>query len=87
MKIRLSFDGVTKHVELTDERVEPCPFCGSNDVALCNTHNSAYWMECQNCGAQVDGQSFAGFADGNEDEKHLESARSAISTWNHRIAQ
>ena len=87
MKIRVDYDKVTKHVELTDEQVEACPFCGSWGIALCNTHNSAYWMECQNCGAQVDGQSFADYADGNEDYNHLKSARSALDTWNHRIKQ
>lgn len=84
MKIRLAYDQVTKHVELIDEPVEPCPFCGSTDIALCNTHNSAYWMECQNCGAQVAGKSFAGHADGNEDCNHFKAARSALDTWNHR---
>jgi len=85
MKIRIDHDGVTKHVELEEEMIEACPFCGSTDIALCNTHNSAYWMECQNCAAQVDGQSFASYADGNEDERHFESARSALTTWNHRV--
>ena len=59
MQIKVDVDKVTKHVELTDERVEPCPFCGATDIALCNTHTAAYLMECQNCGAQVDGKSYA----------------------------
>lgn len=31
MKIQVHGDGLTKHVELTDERIEPCPFCGSEE--------------------------------------------------------
>jgi len=84
MKIRVDYDKVTKHVELTDELVEPCPFCGSKDIALCNTHNSSYWMECQNCDAQVHGRSFVDYADGNKDYRHIWAARSALDTWNHR---
>jgi len=81
MKSRLDYDQVTKHVGLEDEEVKPCPFCGSRDIAICNTHSALYWMECQNCGAQVDGKNYG---DRNDDESHLEAARSALSTWNHR---
>ena len=81
MKIKVDADEVTKHVELEDETVSSCPFCGSGDIAMCNTHKAFYWMECQNCGAQVDGRNYG---DLNDDESHLEAARSALATWNHR---
>lgn len=75
--------GGTKHVQLTDEEIKPCPFCGSDDIELCNTHTAAYWMECQECSAQVDGKSYEG-ASGKEEENHLMSAESAVQKWNCR---
>jgi len=72
----------TKHVKLEDESVRSCPFCGSGDIDLCNTHTALYWMECQSCGAQVDGKNRGDLDPG--DECHLEAARSALETWNHR---
>lgn len=81
MKIQKKADSQIKNVELEEEEVKPCPFCGSADIALCNTHTAAYWMECQDCGAQVDGHSYASLDD---DESHLASARSALEAWNHR---
>ncbi|GAI75176.1 unnamed protein product, partial [marine sediment metagenome] len=75
------YGGVLKHVELEKEEIKPCPFCGSADIAIENTHTALYWMECQNCGAQVDGKNYG---DLNDDESHLEAARSALATWNHR---
>jgi len=34
------------------ERLEPCPFCGSTDIVVENTHTPYYWGECQRCGAE-----------------------------------
>jgi len=82
MKIRIGCDKVTKHVELEEEEVNSCPFCGSVDIALCNTHTAAYWMECQDCGAEIDGKSYA---NSNTAESHLASAKSALANWNHRV--
>ena len=70
-----------RNVELEKETVRGCPFCGSRDIELCNTHTAAYWMECQKCGAQVNGTSYADFDD---EESHLKAARTALINWNHR---
>ncbi|NTG00048.1 hypothetical protein G6L30_07930 [Agrobacterium rhizogenes] len=37
------------------KEILPCPFCGSENVDLANTHTPAFWVECEDCGAQVDG--------------------------------
>lgn len=37
--------------ESTDEYLYPCPFCGSFNVEIHNTHTPYYWGECQDCGA------------------------------------
>lgn len=39
---------------------KPCPFCGSNDVVLNNTHTASFWCECTDCSATVHGESFKG---------------------------
>jgi hypothetical protein len=36
----------------------PCPFCGSESVAPTNTHTPYFSVECEDCGAEVSGQSF-----------------------------
>ena len=38
----------------------PCPFCGSDDLELCNTHTPSFWVECHGCEAQVHGEYFEG---------------------------
>lgn len=30
----------------------PCPFCGSGEIIVENTHTPCYQAECQGCGAQ-----------------------------------
>jgi Lar family restriction alleviation protein len=44
--------GFSIHGESTDEKLEPCPFCGSREVVVSNTHTNYYNGECQDCGAQ-----------------------------------
>ena len=34
----------------------PCPFCGSEDLELSNTHTPYFSVECQECGAEVHGE-------------------------------
>lgn len=38
--------------------LKPCPFCGSRDLELSNTHTPCFWVECSNCEAQVSGDYF-----------------------------
>lgn len=58
-----------------------CPFCGSLAIDLKNTHTPSYWVECDTCGAKVDGE----WGGDKEDMRaHKKSARSAIRKWNKR---
>jgi Lar family restriction alleviation protein len=38
--------------ESDTEKLKPCPFCGSRDVVVRNTHTPHYTAECDNCEAQ-----------------------------------
>jgi hypothetical protein len=38
--------------------LKPCPFCGSSDICLANTHTAAFWVECQTCDAEARGDAF-----------------------------
>lgn len=40
------------------EKMLPCPFCNSDDLHLRNTHTPYFWVECDSCGAQVNGKYF-----------------------------
>lgn len=73
--------GTTIDAIPTDEEVFPCPFCGSENVRLVHTWTAAYWVECENCGAQVDGDSYP---HDRSEEDHRLSAQSAIEAWNKR---
>jgi hypothetical protein len=55
-------------------KLEHCPFCGSRDIALVNTHSPYYWLECQNCDCQLT-------EDGGHDDSlagHKDSALAVI---------
>ncbi|WP_273794610.1 hypothetical protein [Brucella intermedia] len=40
--------------------LDVCPFCGGNDVDLANTWTPSFWVECEDCSAQVHGEAFEG---------------------------
>lgn len=74
------------HVKLeAQDKLLPCPFCGSEDLELNNTHTACYWVECSQCGAEVSGTAI--YSDSDKPEDHLEAAKSAISAWNRRQPQ
>lgn len=50
-----------------NEELKPCPFCGSKN--LCLIRNSWYWVQCNNCLAEIGVQ---------------ESEKDAIEKWNRR---
>jgi uncharacterized Zn finger protein len=39
------------HGENTDETYDSCPFCGSREIEISNTHTPSYRGECFACGA------------------------------------
>ncbi|MEE0145942.1 MAG: Lar family restriction alleviation protein [Senegalimassilia anaerobia] len=49
-------------------KLEPCPFCGSEDVT-CERFEDVYYVECLSCGAKV--ESYNG-------------AEAAVACWNAR---
>lgn len=60
-----------------------CPFCGSYDIELCNTHTPSYWVECEGCGAQIHGP----HSEYEDDARgHIDSANSAANAWNERFS-
>jgi len=81
MIIKRDADGVTLHVELDYEKLLPCPFCGSANPEVKNTHTACYWVECTQCGAQVSGDSYP---DPEKPISHSRAAMSAIDKWNKR---
>lgn len=81
MFIKRDADNVTLHAIPEGETVYPCPFCGSDDIQLRNTHAAYYWVECQGCRALVHGEPYE--ADHSE-SAHKMAALSAIKAWNTR---
>jgi Lar family restriction alleviation protein len=69
-----------------DDIVLPCPFCGSNDLELCNTHSASYWVECHGCGAEANGRAYG--TDTRSEKltlkQHRQAKRSALAAWNRR---
>jgi len=52
--------------------IKPCPFCGSDEIEIEQTHPEAIWFRCSNCGAETSA------AD------HVDKA---LSIWNQRYEQ
>lgn len=75
------------HFELepTDD-VKPCPFCGSRDLELQNTHTPSYRIECQSCPATISGEYGPDLVGGRygSERQHRASAESAVAAWNRR---
>ena len=64
--------------------LRPCPFCGSGNIELINTHTPSCWVECLDCEGQAHGEPVR--PKGNyQTRKHFEQAiKSAIKAWNRR---
>jgi len=82
------------NLTLTDKDIATlrgCPFCGSFDLELNNTHTAAYWISCNSCESEgmdvrVSGKCFSG---GYRSERiprkrHELAKKSAIELWNRR---
>lgn len=52
-----------------NEKIKPCPFCGSKKVDVCRTNENACWIRCAKCGA---------------DAPHDPTRKVAIRNWNKR---
>lgn len=76
--ISLTIDG--------NDNVRPCPFCGSGDIELQNTHRACYVVVCLGCDAEVHGESFGVYLKSeNLTMRHHKSAKqSALEKWNRR---
>ena len=89
-------EGFFIHGESTAlERLEPCPFCGSKDIRVSNTHTNHYWGECLDCGAQSGGagNEITGRKNGlfgtkaTAEKHHRESFAMAVKQWNTRATE
>jgi hypothetical protein len=52
----IGFSGSIVYVETEHGRLLPCPFCGSDDLEVCNTHTPSYWIACKSCDAEASGE-------------------------------
>lgn len=67
--------------------LKPCPFCGSHELEICNTHSPLYWVECGMCGAECPGESVEEASCATELEAldaHNRALLSAVENWNRR---
>lgn len=72
-------------------RLESCPFCGSANIVVENTHTPYYTAECDDCGAQ--GPHSGPTSTGGDhhirsrkkcEQLHREAMQNAIEAWNDR---
>ncbi len=54
------------------EPLKPCPFCGGKNLENCNTNDTAFWIECNSCGASLNSS---------------QSIEDALWKWNWRIGE
>jgi transcription elongation factor Elf1 len=55
----------------------PCPFCGSENLEVCNTHTPSFWIECGDCEASARGDFFP--------RSFAAAIQSASNVWNRRM--
>jgi hypothetical protein len=75
------------HLGITpQDTVRPCPFCGSDNIELHNTHRACYTVECVRCGAELMGKNYGGdiASDKLSRRHHTDAKRSALAKWNAR---
>jgi len=71
-----------------DQPLEPCPFCGSHDLEVSNSHTPSYSVECLCCEAEKCGAYHYGKKCKTERKAELEHRKaftSAIQEWNKRV--
>ena len=72
---------------VSKDKVLVCPFCGG-PPELQNTHTACYWIECQNCEAQVSGEAYGTNVSSQNLSlrQHQLAKNSAIKSWNKRFS-
>jgi Lar family restriction alleviation protein len=72
-----------------DMPLRPCPFCGSENITVVNTHTPSYTAECEDCGAQGPGVYYDGKlrSKAQAERAHRETFDQAIVEWNTRNAE
>jgi uncharacterized Zn finger protein len=70
------------------EHLKPCPFCGGEDLEVCNTHTAKYWVKCEPCGLEKAGEYVESAEQAQTEEQvisaHQEAFQSAVDGWNKR---
>lgn len=71
-----------------DLLVKRCPFCGCWELSITNTHTACYTIACDDCGAEVSGESFEKSWKSKKSKvsDHLRAIRSAADKWNLRVS-
>lgn len=70
-------------------KLKKCPFCGSADLEVNNTHTPSFWVECLNCSAEVHGD----YDSANDKpssflercDLYIRALVSAVTCWNRRV--
>ena len=57
----------------------PCPFCGSDNLEVCNTHTPSFWVNCFDCEGQAHGK----YREGQFKAAML----NAVDAWNRRAKE
>lgn len=70
-----------------DAALKPCPFCGSTELEVTNTHTPCYSVECTTCSAEARGAWSYGKrirSAVNCLRVHRKAFESAVVAWNTR---
>ncbi|MBS1722627.1 MAG: Lar family restriction alleviation protein [Armatimonadetes bacterium] len=82
------FSGGLAYDEAEHGNLLPCPFCGSDELEVCNTHTPYYWVACE-CSAEIHGDYDPDrYRLDTEDEfrrVHETALQSAVDMWNKRV--
>lgn len=86
-----SQQGFSAHYDETktkeDAKLKGCPFCGSENVEIGNTHTPAYFVQCVDCNAETHATYTYGKALKTRKQcqrEHQRSFMSAVDAWNTR---
>jgi len=76
----------------TDEPLHACPFCGSANVSVINTHTPYYTAKCRGCGAEGPRTNTGdawnrGMPRDATERLHREAFQAAVDAWNGRTGR